>query len=163
MRYSRTVATLAGALAIATGMAAASPDNAVIVNSGSTNSSGYTIEVSSDGKGSVTMQPGGGAAGSPKAFTIPNATVARFFSDLAAARKSNAATVPCMKSASFGTTEHIKWQGWTSPDLSCPPKGPEGDALVSDVEAIREAAGIREFPSRGGGPIVQPTPSAPQP
>ena len=164
MRRRGLAATVVVALAIATGVAAASSDSAVIVNSGSTNSAGYTIQVSSDGKGSVSVQQAnGGAASGPKAFTIPAATVARFFSDLAAARKSNAATVPCMKSASFGTTEHVKWQGWTSPDLSCPPKGPEGDALVSDVAAIRQAAGIREFPARSGGPSVAPTPRERQP
>ena len=160
MRDQRLAATLAAAIAIGTGVAAASPDTAVIVNSGSTNSYGYTIAVSSDGKGSVTMQErGGNAAGSPKSFTIPSATAARFFRDLSAARKINAVTEPCMKSVSFGTSEHVKWQGWTSPDLTCPPKGPEGNALVSDVAAIRQAAGIKEFPLRGaGGPIVEPTP-----
>jgi hypothetical protein len=156
---NKWAATIVAALVIATGVAAASTDTAVIENSGSTNSYGYTIQVSSDGKGSVTMQERGGkAASTPKAFTIPAATVTRFFSDLAAARKANAASVPCMKSVSFGTSEHIKWQGWTSPDLSCPPKGAEGDTLASDVAAIRQAAGIREFPMRnGGGPIVEPT------
>jgi hypothetical protein len=135
-------ATLLAALAIMTFVAAAPRDNAVIVNSGSTNSMGYSIEVWSDGNASVTMQNRGSSASSPKPFTVPAATAQRFFADLAAARKGNAATVPCMKSASFGTSTHIKWQTWVSPDLSCPPKDSLGDALVKDIDAIRQAGGV---------------------
>ena len=142
----RIRATFLGMLAIATCVAATTPDSAVIVNSGSTNSVGYKIEVWPDGKASATMQSRGGAPGTPKAFAVPAATASRFFADLAAARKGNATSVPCMKSASFGTTTHVNWQGWVSPDLSCPPKGQLGDALVQDVDAIRKAAGIEEFP-----------------
>jgi len=144
----RLRATFLTALAIAALVAAAPPDSAVIVNSGSTNSMGYSIEVSSDGKASVTMQSHGSSAGAPKQFTVPAATAQRFFGDLAAARKGNAATVPCMKSASFGTTTHVKWQGWVSPDLSCPPKDSLGDALVKDIDAIRKAGGISAMPLR---------------
>jgi len=140
-------ATLLGALAIATLVAATPADNAVIVNSGSTNAFGYRIEVSSDGKGTVSLQKRGGAAPTTaKAFTVPASTASKFFSDLAAARKANVQTVPCMKSASFGSSMHVSWQGWTSPDLTCPPKDSLGDALVSDVDAIRKASGIPESP-----------------
>ena len=129
-------------------MAAAPPDSAVIVNSGSTNTIGYSIEVWSDGKASVTMQGRGSAPSTPKAFTVSAATAERFFADLAAARKGNATTAPCMKSASFGTSTHVKWQGWVSPDLSCPPKSSLGDALVRDVDAIHQAAGVAAAPLR---------------
>lgn len=149
----RLRATVVAALAIASFVAAAPRDTAVIVNSGSTNSYGYTIRVWSDGTGSAALQArGSSAASTPKAFTVPTATTARFFSDLAAARKGNATTVPCMKSASFGSTMHISWQGWESPDLSCPPKDSLGDALVKDVDAIRKAAGVEELPLRQAPP-----------
>jgi FtsP/CotA-like multicopper oxidase with cupredoxin domain len=140
-------AMLLALLAMAGLMAAAPRDNAVIVNSGSTNTYGYTIEVWSDGSATAVLQRRGqSASATPKPFKVPAATVARFFANLAAARKGNALTVPCMKSASFGTSTHITWQGWTSPDLSCPPKDSLGDALVSDIAAIRQAAGIEELP-----------------
>jgi hypothetical protein len=142
----RIRATLAVALAIAGFVAAAPRDTAVIVNSGSTNSYGYSIQVWSDGSASVTIQRRGSVVGTPKPFTVPAATVSRFFANLAAARKGNVATVPCMKSASFGTSMHITWQGWTSPDLSCPAKDSLGDALLSDVAAIRQAAGLPAMP-----------------
>jgi hypothetical protein len=155
----RSRATLTPLLAIVACMAAAPPDTAVIVNSGSTNAYGYTISVSADGKASVTMQNKGGAAASAaRAFTVPATTAARFFSDLAAARKANAATVPCMKSVSFGSSTHVKWQGWTSPDLTCPPQDKVGEALVNDVDAIRKAGAVSELPLRSGGPIDQSNP-----
>ena len=145
----RVRATLVAAAAILGCMAATPSDNAVIVNSGSTNSYGYAIHVSADGKGTFTLQNrGGSAASSSKPFTVPAATATRFFLDLAAARKGNMTAEPCMKSASFGTSTHVSWQGWTSPDLSCPPNGSLGEALVKDVDAIRKAAGINELPLR---------------
>lgn len=140
-------ATLFAALAIAGLMAAAPSESAKIVNSGSTNTLGYTISVASDGKGSLAMQ-GGTSESTPKPFTIAADLSARFFSDLAAARKAGTVTVPCMKSASFGSSLHVSWEGWTSPDLTCPAKDSLGEALVKDVDAIRQAAGISAAPLR---------------
>ncbi len=136
-------ATVAAVLAIVSLVAAAPPDSAVIVNSGSTNSAGYKIVLSSNGKATVTAQSHSGTpSGAVKSFTVANATATRFFADLAAARSAKLATVPCMKSASFGTSTRVTWQGWVSSDLECPANGPVGEALVKDLEAIRQAAGI---------------------
>jgi hypothetical protein len=137
-------ATVLCALAIAIGVAAApSRDNAVIVNTGSTNTPGYKISVWSDGSASVTMSHRDGSpAGSPKSFSVAPATAARFFSDLAASRAGKAVTAPCMKSASFGTSTHINWNGWVSPDLDCPPNDSLGDALVRDYQEILKASGV---------------------
>ncbi|MGA7202694.1 MAG: hypothetical protein WBX26_12755 [Candidatus Cybelea sp.] len=129
---------------------AAPPDSAVVVDSGSTNTLGYRIEVRSDGSASVSS-----GSSSPKPFTVPQATVQRFFANLAAARKGNATTAPCVKSASFGSTLRITWQQWVSPDLSCPPKDALGAALVTDVQTLRSAAGIGAAPLRQG-PGIQP-------
>jgi hypothetical protein len=158
----RLRATFVSSLVIATCVAAAPPQGATIVNSGSTNSFGYTIAVRSDGTGTLTMQSRGeSVAGAAKSFTLTAATTARFFSDLAAARKGNVAPSSCIKSASFGTSTHISWQGWTSPDLSCPPNDSLGEALVRDVDAIRRAAGISELPLRNAGPQIGPAGSEP--
>lgn len=132
----------AAVLGLAVLLAAAPRDNAVIVDSGSTNAPGHNIQVWSDGAASITTQARGASPGPATSFSVPSSTAARFFGDLAAARKGNVATVPCMKSASFGTTVRITWQGWTSPDLTCPPKDALGQALVTDVNDIRKAAGI---------------------
>ena len=147
-------ATLLCALAIVSLVAAAPRDSAVIVNSGSTNTIGYAITVWSDGKASLTTQNRDGSpAGPAKAFTVAPATAARFFADLAAAKNAGAVTVSCMKSASFGSSMHVKWQDWVSPDLTCPPKGAQGDALVKDVNEIRQASGLAPMPMR---PLQQP-------
>lgn len=154
----RLRATVLAAFAIATCVAATARDTAVIVNSGSTNTYGYTIAVGSDGKATLTLQERGGAAtGTPKSFTLPAATAARFFADLAAARKGNVASVPCMKSASFGTSTNVTWQGWVSPDISCPPDGALSSALVTDVDAIRRAAGVGQLPLHSQAPRIQPS------
>ncbi len=152
-------AALFGGLAFAALGGAAPLENAVIANSGSTNSLAYKITVSSDGAATLAVENASGAPQSAaKNFSVPAATTTRFFADLAAARKGNAATVHCMKSASFGTTTRITWQGWTSPDLDCPPKDDLGTALVNDVDAIRSAAGMKGPPMRSG-----PMPASPHP
>lgn len=151
-------ATLLAALAVAAFVAAAPVKTATIVNSGSTNSDGYVIQVWSNGKASLSLKEKGGAPASrPKPFTLAAATVAEFFSDLAAARTADAQTVPCMKSASFGSTVHVTWQGWISPDLTCPAKDSLGAALIKDVDAIHQASGIAAMPLRSG-PVIESTP-----
>ena len=108
---------------------------------------GYSIEVRSDGSASVS-DADRGAARAAESVRASGDTAKRFFADLAAARKANAATAPCMKSASFGSSTHVTWQGWTSPDLSCPPNGDAGTALVNDVDAIHAASGMGTPPLR---------------
>lgn len=109
----------------------------IIVNSGSTNTLGFTINVAADGGSMLTMQR------QMKTFQVSTATLKKLLNDLAAAKK--ASTSPgsgCIKSASFGSATRITWQGWTSPDLECPASNPQTAALIDDVHAVREAAGI---------------------
>lgn len=120
--------------------AALSP--ASIVNSGSTNTLGFTIRVTPDGGATLTMQQ------ATKSFHVAAATLKKFFADLSVARRLTTSPASgCMKSASFGSATRIAWQGWTSPDLECPAPNAEISALTGDVHAIREAAGI-------GGPTL---------
>ena len=158
IRLAAVAAALAlGAFAACT---AAEPDSATIVNSGSTNFTGYTIDVRSDGSASAETSNRGDAASTPKPFTIDAATAKQFFADLAAARADKAAVPQCMKSASFGSTTRVTWHGWTSPDLSCPPDDAAWTALVRDVQTIADASGVSAGPRRGGGPLrMQPEPS----
>ena len=136
--------------------AAPSRDGASIVDSGSTNTAGYTIRVWSDGTAAV------GA----KSFTFSPSLATKFFADLKAARGGDAQAEHCMKSASFGTSTHVHWHGWTSPDLDCPPGDKLTSAVLSDVNAIRAAGKVNAAPLRGvfpGGPprvIVSPTPTS---
>jgi hypothetical protein len=148
------VAMTMGLLAVCAA-AAPSRDGASIVDSGSTNTAAYTIKVWSDGTAEV----------SSKSFTIAPSLAARFFADLKAARDGKAAGEHCMKSASFGTSTHVLWHGWTSPDLDCPPSDKLTSAIVNDVSAIRAAGKVTAAPLRGmfpGGPprvIVSPLPT----
>jgi hypothetical protein len=146
VRKTRLLTALMAALATAL-IAAAPHDTAVIVDSGSTNTLGYKIEVSPDGTASLTPHNRYGAApGAAKTFTLTTATATRFFADLQAARKANATGEPCMKSASFGTKTTVTWRGWTSPDLDCPPGNSHMAALVRDVGEIRQKAGVSTAP-----------------
>jgi hypothetical protein len=158
-------AIVAGAFAM---NANASPvrESAVIVDSGSTNTAGYRIEVWSDGTGVVTVKSRPGSPQTePKSFTFPTTTAGHFFTDLKAAQAANVAGAPCMKSASFGTSTHVSWNGWTSPDLDCPSDNAHVGAVIRDVDAIRSASGVgalpgvRLGPAPGGPPHVEPTAS----
>jgi len=154
-------AALLLACALAFSGAAGASDGATIVDSGSTNTLGYKIDVWSDGSAKLQVQNRIGVAnGSPKTFTVPPEQTARFFADLKAARQAQVAGAPCMKSASFGTSTHVAYHGWESPDLDCPPDNPQVSALVADLTAIRHAAGLdtmRLLP--GGPPHLAPSPS----
>jgi hypothetical protein len=158
-------AIVAGAFAM---NADASPtrESAVIVDSGSTNTAGYRIEVWSDGTGVVTVKSRpGNPQTEPKSFTLPATTAARFFTDLKAAQAAKVVGAPCMKSVSFGTSTHVSWSGWTSPDLDCPSDNALIGAVLRDVNAIRAASGVaalpgvRLGPAPGGPPHVESTAS----
>lgn len=161
--------TLAGLLVLAATIAAVAvaarvPDGAVIRNSGSTNTPGYTIKVWSDGRGEVL----GAAGGRGKAFTLDSAVAAAFFRDAQAGRADPGTPSHCMKSASFGTTTTVLWHGWRSPDLQCPPFTAAVQALAAEVNAVQSAAQISVGPRRvplpreprmipGASPEVSPT------
>ncbi|HEY1428315.1 MAG TPA: hypothetical protein VGF18_02000 [Candidatus Tumulicola sp.] len=137
---------VAGIAAVAA-CAANSPDQATIVNSGSTNTTGYKLSVSPDGHASAVMQNRSGVAQSGlRSFTISSKQADSFFTHLKAVKDAPATTGGCMKSASFGSSTIVHWQGWTSPDLNCPSEDPAIKALANDVSAIRTAAGISSFP-----------------
>lgn len=143
--------------------ATAAPQSAAIVDSGSTNMSGYRIDVTSEGVGRLTVRPRSGTQpAQPKDFHLTAALASRFFHDLKAARDANVTGAPCMKSASFGTTTHVEWDGWKSPDLDCPSQNALLSAVISDVNAIRQASGVGELPgvNRGASEPLHVQPSA---
>jgi hypothetical protein len=121
-------------------------ETATIENSGSTNTTGYTIAVSSAGTASV-----GGAAMQP----LPKAVASKFFADLKAA--GSLASLPAghgMHSASFGTRTWLTYRGQRSPDLTFPGDS-RGAALKSDILSITEALHVRSLPRR---PMPTPPP-----
>ena len=163
---SRAILALACAATFGFAMyagAAPARDGAVIVDSGSTNTPGYRIDIWSDGSATVVVQNRGVTRGEPKSFSVATNVAAKFFANLKAVRAGNVTGEPCMKSASFGTMTHVTWHEWTSPDLDCPSDRPALTSLVASVNAIRAASGISTFPgpNRGGGPLhAEPAPTA---
>lgn len=117
------------------------PDEALIVDSGSTNRAGYRLRVYASGW--TALQQGD----VPLRKRVPAALVARFFADLKAAAPLDQLTiVHCMKSASFGSTLHVGYRGAMSPDLACPSSSDAGRALAVDVTALASAAGVSMLP-----------------
>lgn len=169
-RISNLTAT-ACAVAIALGLpavctaAASSRDGATIVDSGSTNTVGFALNVWSDGNADVVSRTRMGTdRGTPRSFTIPSSLATTFFTDLKAARDGNATGVHCMKSASFGTSTHITWHDWQSPDLDCPAGDALTQALIRDVSAIRNAGNVQTLPhGMLGPPRLQISTPSPQP
>jgi hypothetical protein len=121
---------------------------AVILNTGSTNTAGYRIVVQRSGSVEYIV------ASQRASATVPGELAARLFSDLTAAGPlQDIASVPCMKSASFGTSLYVWWgRGGRSPDLSCAPSEP-AKALQADASQIAQALhlspGLRS-------PVVRP-------
>jgi hypothetical protein len=119
-------------------------DSAVIVDSGSTNSRANEIVVRSDGTGSIAS-----GTSSPKPFTVPKGLADLFFAALAAARKDNAPSGSCAKSASFGSTIVVKWHGWVSSDVTCPPDD-TNPAVVTDSSKLNNR--VMEIRALAGRP-----------
>ncbi len=147
--FAGTIVAVTAGVCVAISSSAPAPSpapdggRASIVNSGSTNALGFAIVVSPGGAASVVLQNRlATSMSSPKPFSIGATLAKTFFADLKAARDGHATGEGCMKSASFGTTTRVTWQGWTSPDLDCPPRGALLAALVHDVGLIRSASGI---------------------
>jgi hypothetical protein len=108
---------------------------AVIMLSGSTNTTGYRIVVASDGFAQYVSASGRAQA------AVPGPITAKLFSDLRSA--SPLARLPkgsCMKSASFGTSLFVYWNHSRSPDLTC--TSGMGTTVADDAQAVASALGL---------------------
>ncbi len=124
-------------------------DGAVIRNTGSTNFSGYTIKVWSDGSAQTVRSSRGDQPTSARVRgTISKAQAQKFFADLKAAKESGRVIGRgCIKSASFGSTTIVQYHGWTSPDLECPGGG-FVIALAAQAHQIAADLHVRQTPVR---------------
>ena len=123
----------------------------MIVNSGSTNTTGYQLEVSSDGSGAVGTGDISQAALTGqlvvhfKSGTVKDA--GKFFRDLNAAMPLTSLPVRHgMRSASFGTATYVTYKGQQSPDLTFA-SDPRTVALKADIDSITKSAARRECPA----------------
>ena len=152
---------LSAALGLMVGHAAVGDDyhvrpqsgEALIVNSGSTNTTGYTIYVQSTGH--VRYVVTGRASTSVDRHLlsghVAKAQAGKLFHDLAAAMPF--AKLPSghgVKSVSFGTSLFITYRGTRTPDLSFP-VSPEVQALKADATAIAAALKLSNTPRRPVG------------
>jgi len=116
-------------------------NEALIVNSGSTNRAGYRLRVFADG--TTALQQGD----VPLKKRISQTLVTRFFADLQAAGPLDKLQIPhCMKSASFGSTTQIGYRGVMSGDVSCFGGSQTVRTLSIDASAIADAAGVSMLP-----------------
>jgi hypothetical protein len=140
LRLLAIVGVLAGMAARLPG--SPSDDAATIVDSGSTNRSGFRIVVDQTGATEMTMIPRGVGARQaqpePVQRQLPKALVDSFYSSLKAA--GPLASLPaehCMKSASFGSRMTVSFGGEETPDLTC---GDGGNTALADL--IKEVGKI---------------------
>ena len=124
---------------------------AVIENTGSTNTSGYTITLTSTGDKYhvASISNSGNDRNSEKGNKEPlGQQVRQFFADLSAAMPLTG--LPAghgMRSASFGTRTFITYQGQRSPDLTFS-ADPRTAALKADIAAIASAMRCHDSPRR---------------
>lgn len=117
---------------------------AVIVDSGSTNTPGYRLVIQASGSAgwSVSRRRNSPAC-SRNTGKLTSLLTQKFFRDLQTLMPLSKLTVsPCAKSASFGSTLHVTYEGSTSPDLSCPAGGNEAGELLNDLAEINKALGV---------------------
>ena len=143
------VGLLLAALPALAAPAPVKPTDAIIINSGSTNTTGYIVIVSPDG---TVHYKFGVAANSTEtryiAAALPKAQTKKLFHDLAAAMPLKALPVHHgMRSASFGTQTVMTYKGQRSPDLSSA-TDPRTVVLKADIDAITKALHIGNVPRR---------------
>ncbi len=123
---------------------AAPIETAMIENTGSTNTLGYSISVTSGG--SITVVS---THTLPAPSTFPDTK--KLFADLKAAMPLTSLPVRHgMRSASFGTQTFITYKGQRSPDLTFA-SDPRAAALKADVNVITKMLGVGNAPRH---PIV---------
>ncbi|MFN6529586.1 hypothetical protein [Nostoc sp. ChiSLP03a] len=105
----------------------------VIINSGSTNTCKYIINVLPSGKATYTVCNRKGAG------EIKVGTATKFFNDILAAKSlSKLPYKPCAKPVSFGTSTEVSYQGQKSQDISCPSNDSRVTNLYDDTKSIQE-------------------------
>jgi len=157
-RVFLTIGVIALVMSVRQTFAATRRDGATIMNSGSTNRSGYIIKLRSDGSGSV--QPNRIPQNAmPRRLVIPAALAKKFLADVKAAKIASPAApdvTSCVKSASFGYRLTVTYHGWTSADLTCPGAGAEAERLLAGIREIEQAGNIQMGPRQIHLPINEP-------
>ncbi len=130
------------------------PNDVIVENSGSTNTFGYRILIRPDATVYVLQN------GTMHRTTANLADVAHFLAAVKAAGPLSAMTSGhCMRSASFGSSTHITYQGESTGDVTCG-AGPAAQDLAAEAQTIVQDVGIPRFRSFRTFPMPKP-PSTP--
>lgn len=110
---------------------------AIITNSGSTNTPGFTLTINKDGSGAITYtgQPGTFKHEDNRTFSAGTFQTQQLSTILN--KIHDVSTIPshgCLKSISFGTVTTISYNGKTSSDLSCLSK--QDGQLMVDLKTL---------------------------
>ena len=128
---------------------------ATIINTGSTNTTGYQIILQPSGRVRYAVtRRGMDVPTQVQHGQISRPQAAQFFRDLWAAMPLT--ELPAghgMKSTSFGTSTVVVFKGQRSPDLSFPADA-QARALKADVTAIAAALKLGNAPRRPAGPMT---------
>lgn len=122
--------------ALGASQTAQQPPQATVEMSGSTNTAPMKLTISSAGAALVHVRQSGAVHNNLEAQVS-----SKLFEDLQSIGSLNALPRShCMKSASFGTSLYIEFNGEQSPDLNCPaPAGSKTATLKKDVDDIMQA------------------------
>jgi hypothetical protein len=119
-------------------------DVATIVNSGSTNTRGYMIQVSRAGTATVDAHDGDAT----RQANVEPELASRLFGALDAAKPLDAlASRHCMKSVSFGYSIRIRYGGVSSPDLTCAGDD-RSQQLAALASEVAQAVGLSDHAPR---------------
>jgi hypothetical protein len=124
---------------------AASPGDALVRNSGSTNAPGYVFIVHPDATVDAVIN------GAVERKTIGHAQAAWLFARLSADAPLANVGGGCMRSASFGSTTTIAYGGEVTADLGC--GGPAARELTRTIGIIRGQIGLATSGQNGRRPL----------
>jgi hypothetical protein len=114
----------------------AAREQATIEDTGSTNRAGLRVTVEDDGKATVEQR-----GAETRRVQLPKAMCEQFLRDLKATPVASLPKRHCMKSASFGSSLIIEFEGNRSPDLSCPGAAdPRAEALQKHANDLLDSA-----------------------
>jgi hypothetical protein len=137
MRLSAVLSLLIPLLPAAISSAQPAPQQATVIDTGSTNVPGVTMTINA--LGAAEVRPRDAEA---RKTSVDAHLSERLFQDLQSAGPLSALPKPhCFKSVSFGSSLYVEFNGERSPDLNCP-AGADSKlaALQKDVRDLMEAA-----------------------
>lgn len=120
---------------------------AVIVDTGTSTTTGYRILVPPGGDATYQAPTGSGQS------QLPSSIATGFFADLAAAQPLDALASGSCSPSSDRASIYVSLDGQQTPDLSCP-SGGEAQTIAEDVQKIVEQLGVTVGPSTPGQPNV---------